>query len=128
MKRTNKFDCVCLLYASLSRICKAEAVKRTLLQTDLITCLTQTQIKMLGISEKQELNLTFLKEIFFYTLKKTVFFLIAFCSSEGVRYSLSRTPHLFFQVALWNHSAFVFRHQWTQSKADTLFWFRRCLL
>ena len=73
------FDPVCFLYASLSHISKAETVKRTLLQTDnffqssdkKVTCLTQTQIKVLGISEKQIINLN----IFVNILKKKGFFL-----------------------------------------------------
>ena len=34
LRRTGTFESVCLLYASLSHISKAETVKRTLLQTD----------------------------------------------------------------------------------------------
>ena len=92
LRRTGTFDPVCFLYASLSHISKAETVKRTLLQTDnffqssdiKFTCLTRTQIKVLGISEKQRINLdifvNFLKKKrFFYTLKQ-YFCLISFFS------------------------------------------------
>ena len=80
LKRTDTFDPVCFLYASLSRISKAETVKRTLFQTDnffqsldkKVICLTRTKIKVLGNSEKQRINL----DIFVNFLKKTnVFFL-----------------------------------------------------
>ena len=79
LTRTGMFDPVCFLYASLSHISKAETVKRTLLQTDnffqssdiKFTCLTRTQIKVLGISEKQRINL----DIFVNFLKKKRFFL-----------------------------------------------------
>ena len=78
-RRAGTFDPVCFLYASLSHISKVETVKRTLLQTDnffqssdiKFTCLTRTQIKVLGISEKQRINL----DIFVNFLKKKRFFL-----------------------------------------------------
>ena len=91
-RRTGTFDPVCFLYASLSRISKAETVKRTLFQTDnffqssdkKVICLTRTKIKVLGNSEKQRINLdifvNFLKKKrFFYTLKQ-YFCLISFFS------------------------------------------------
>ena len=78
LTRTGIFDPVCFLYASLSHISKEETVKRTLLQTDIfqssdkkVTCLTQIQIKVLGISEKQIINLN----IFVNILKKKGFFI-----------------------------------------------------
>ena len=79
LRRAGTLDPVCFLYASLSHISKAETVKRTLLQTDnffqssdkKVTCLTRTQIKVLGISEKQRINL----DIFVNFLKKKRFFL-----------------------------------------------------
>ena len=79
LRRTGTFDPVCFLYASLSRISKVETIKKTLLQTDnflqssykKVTCLTRTQIKVLGISEKQRINL----DIFVNFLKKKRFFL-----------------------------------------------------
>ena len=82
LRRADTFDPVCFLYASLSRISKAETVKRTLLQTDnffqssdkKVTCLTQTQIKVLGISEKQRINF----DIFVNFLKKKRFFFLHF--------------------------------------------------
>ena len=91
LKRTDTFDPVCFLYASLSRISKAESVKRTLLQADNIfqssdkrvTCLTRTQIIVLRISEKQRINLDILfnilkKKRFFYTLKQFYLFIYLF--------------------------------------------------
>ena len=99
LRRTDTFDPVCFLYVSLSHISKAETVKRTLLQTDnffqssdkKVTCLTQTQIKVLGISEKQRINfdifVNFLKKKrFFYTLKQYFFFfgfLLQFLKESG---------------------------------------------
>ena len=79
LRRADTFDPVCFLYAFLSCISKAETVKGTLLQTDnffqssykKVTCLTWTQIKVLGISEKQRINL----DIFVNFLKKKRFFL-----------------------------------------------------
>ena len=79
LRRTGTFDPVCFLYVSLSYISKAEIVKRTLLQTDnffqssdkKVTCLTRTKTKVLGISEKQRINL----DIFVNFLKKKRFFL-----------------------------------------------------
>ena len=80
LRRTDTFDLVCFLYASLSHISKVETVKRTLLQTDnffqssdkKVTCLTWTQIKVLGISKKQRIN----SDIFVNVLKKkTIYFL-----------------------------------------------------
>ena len=96
--RTDTFDLFCFLYASLSRISKAETVKRTLLQTDnsfspqikKATCFTHTQRTILGIPRNRELNWTFLsiflKRKIFYTLKQQWFFLISFYSFEGIQY------------------------------------------
>ena len=80
------FDPACFLYASLSCISKAKTVKRTLLETDNVlqssnkkaTCLTRTQIIILGIFEKQRTELdifvNFLKKKhFFYTLSNSCF-------------------------------------------------------
>ena len=91
LRRTGTFDPVCFLYASLSRISKVETIKKTLLQTDnflqssykKVTCLTRTQIKVLGISEKQRISLDifvnfFKRKRFFYTLN--VIFFISCCS------------------------------------------------
>ena len=74
LRRTDIFDPVCFLYASLSHISKVETVKRTLLQTDnffqssdkKVTCLMWTQTKILGISKKQKIN----PHIFVNVLKK----------------------------------------------------------
>ena len=103
LRRTNTFDPVCFLYPSLSRIFKAETVKRTLLQTDnffqssdkKVTYLTRTQIKVLGISEKQRINLYIF--VNFYTLKQLLllfFFLISFCSFWRKAILLSIMPHV----------------------------------
>ena len=88
LRRIDTFDPVCLLYASLSRISEAETVKRTLVQTEnffqpsnkKVICLTRTQIKALGISEKLRINfdvfLSFLKKkSIFYTLKEQFLFI-----------------------------------------------------
>ena len=80
LRRADTFDPVCFLYTSLSHISKVETVKRTLLQTDnffqssdkKVTCLTRTQIKVLGISKKQRIN----SDIFVNVLKKTHVFSI----------------------------------------------------
>ena len=94
LRRTDLFDPVCFLCASLSRISKAETVTRTLFQTDnffqfsdkKVTCLRRTQIKVLGIPEKQRINLdifvNFLKKKLLFLHFKAVFFffLISFCS------------------------------------------------
>ena len=76
------FDPACFLYASLSCISKAKTVKRTLLETDNVlqssnkkaTCLTRTQIIILGIFEKQRTKL----DIFVNFLKKKHNFLFHF--------------------------------------------------
>ena len=86
LRRTDTFDPVCFLYASLSRISKAETVKRTLLQMDnffqssdkKVTYLTRTQITSFEVSEKQRINLgivvNFLKKKRFFLHFKTVIF------------------------------------------------------
>ena len=79
MRRTYTFNPVCFLYASLSRISKAETVIRRLFQTDnlfqpsdkKVTCLMRTQIKALGIFEEQRINF----DIFVNFLKKKLVFL-----------------------------------------------------
>ena len=98
LRRTDTFDFVCFLYASLSRIPKAETVKRALVQTNNFfqssdknaTCLTRTQRKNLGIPRNRELNWTFFSifsnRIIFYSLKQQWLFLISFYSFEGVQY------------------------------------------
>ena len=100
LRRTDTFDLVCFLYASLSHISKVETVKRALLQTDnffqswakKVTCLTRTQIKVLGISKKQRINsdifLNVLKKStsIFYTLKQYFFFWFHFAVFEGKQY------------------------------------------
>ena len=101
LRRTDTFDPVCFLYASLSHISKAETVKRTLLQTDnffqssdkKVTCLTRTQIKVLGISKKQIINSDIFvnalkqKHIYFLYFKTVIFFWFHFAVFEGKQYS-----------------------------------------
>ena len=107
LRRTDTFDLVCFLYASLSHISKVETVKRTLLQTDnffqssdkKVTCLTRTQIKVLGISEKQRINLdifvNFLKKKSVFLHFKTLFFLFtSFWSFWSKAILLSIIPHI----------------------------------
>ena len=80
LRRTDTFDPVCFLYASLLHISKVETVKTTLLRTNnlfqssdkKVTCLTRTQIKVLGISKKQRIN----SDIFLNVLKKAHLFFI----------------------------------------------------
>ena len=82
LRETDMFDPACFLYASLSCISKAKTVKRTLLETDNVlqssnkkaTCLTRTQIIILGIFEKQRTKL----DIFVNFLKKKHSFFISF--------------------------------------------------
>ena len=86
LRRADAFDPVCFLYASLLGISKAETVKRIPLQTDNFfqssnkkaTCLTRTQINILGISEKQRIKLdifvSFLKKKHFLHFKTTINF------------------------------------------------------
>ena len=90
LRRTDTFDPVCFLYAFLSCIPKAETVKKTLLQTDnnfqspdkKVTCLTQIQIKVLGIFGKQRIKLdifvNFLKTKHFFTLQNNSNFFHSF--------------------------------------------------
>ena len=104
--RTGTFDPFCFIYASLSHISKAETVKRALLQTDSffhssdkkVTCLTRTEIKVLGISEKQRINLdifvNFLKKKRFFLHFKIVFFFISFCSFWRKAIFLSIIAHI----------------------------------
>ena len=105
LERTGTFDPVCFLYASLSRISKAGTVKRALLQTNeffqssdkKVNCLTRTQIKVLGILEKKRIILdifvNFFKMKLFFSLFKTVFFFISFCSfwSKAILLSINTT-------------------------------------
>ena len=80
MRRRGTFDPVCFLYTSLSHIFKAETVNRALRQTSdkKVTCLLRIQIKVLGISEKQRINLgifvNFLKKKRFLHFKTVIFF------------------------------------------------------
>ena len=98
---------------------KWKTVKRTLLETDNIfspqikkgPCLKRTQIKILGISEKQRIKLdifvNFLKKKHFFTLQNNIFFYfnLQFWRSATL---LTRTRYLLFQVALCNQPTIVF--------------------
>ena len=65
LRRTDTFDSVSFLYASLSRISKAKTCKEDTASDGWhfqssdkkAPCLTRTQIKILGISEKQRIKL-----------------------------------------------------------------------
>ena len=121
LRRADAFDPVCFLYASLLGISKAETVKRIPLQTDNFfqssnkkaTCLTRTQINILGISEKQRIKLdifvSFLKKKHFLHFKTTINFnfILQFYKSVTL---LSRTLYLFFYLALCKQPAVVLRH------------------
>ena len=117
LRRTDTLDPVGFLYAFLSCISKAKNCKgdiasdRYYFQSS-APCLTRTQIKILGISEKQGIKLdifvNFLKKKhFFYTLKQQFFFdfNLQFWRSATL---LTRTRNLFFQVALCKQPAIVF--------------------
>ena len=77
LRRTETFDPVCFLYASPSRISETVKMTDNFFQSSdkKVTCLTRTQIKVLGIYEKKRIDfdifVNFLKkERFFYTLKQ----------------------------------------------------------
>ena len=85
LRRTDTFDPVSFLYASISRISKAETVKMTLLQTGnffqssdkKVTCLMGIQV--LEFKRNRELILTFLsifskRNVFFLHFKKVILF------------------------------------------------------
>ena len=82
LKRTNTFDLVCFLYASLKRkLQRGHCFRRaTFFQSSdkNVTCFTRIQINVLGIFEKQRINLgivvNFLKKKRFFLHFKTVFF------------------------------------------------------
>ena len=113
LRRTDTFDPVCFLYAFLSRISKAKTVKRTLFQTNNFIqssdkeaiCLTPTQMRILGISEKQrtklEIFVKFLEKKHFFTFQAIIIcFLISYFSLSAML--LNQTLYLFFYVALCN--------------------------
>ena len=97
LRRSDTFDSVCFLYASLSRISKAETLKNTLLQTDNFSPRPQSHLlyadtkKVLETFKKKMIKLdifvSFLKEKhFFYTMKQYFFGGLILHFIEGVRY------------------------------------------
>ena len=143
LRRTATFDPVCFLYTSFLCISKAKTVKGTLLQTDNFfqssdkntACLMRTQIKKLGISEKQRIKLDILsifsKINIFLDFKTTIIsfdFILQFWRSAILS---SRTLYLFFQVALGYQPTVVLRHwkrYWTgtfkpYSNCSINYWF-----
>ena len=102
LRRTDTFDLVCFVYASLSRISKAKTVERTLLQTN----------KFFQSSDKKVNCFTqlTLKKTFFYNLKQQ-FFLSSFCSFEGVQYFWVKL-YLFSQDTLWNQPVVLHHRNW----------------
>ena len=83
LRRSDTFDSVCFLYASLSRISKAETLKNTLLQTDNFSPRPQSHLlyadtkKVLETFKKKMIKLdifvSFLKEKHFFTLQNNTF-------------------------------------------------------
>ena len=139
MRRRDTFDPVCFLYASFSLISKAKTVHRTPLQTDNFfqssgkkgICITRTQIKILGISEKQRINLdifvSFLKKKHFLHFKTTTIFFDFILQFWKSAILLRSTLYLFFQVALCNPPTVVLRHwKWYRTGTfklySTLLW------
>ena len=107
LRRTDTFDPVCFLYASLSHISKVETVKRTLLQTDNffqssdknMICLTRTKVKVLEISEKQRINLDI------------------FC-----QFSQKETPFLYFKTVFFFDFILQFLKESDTSEYNTAYW------
>ena len=116
LRRTDTLDPVGFLYAFLSCISKAKNCKgdiasdRYYFQSS-APCLTRTQIKILGISEKQGIKLdifvNFLKKKHFFLHFKTIIFdfNLQFWSSATL---LTGTLYLLFQVVLCNQPTIVF--------------------
>ena len=119
LRRTYTFALVYFLYASLLCISKEKTVWGTLLHTNTFlqssdkksTSPTLTQIKILGIYEKQIIKL----DIFVNFVKKKQFsrfqtnndfFLFHFSSLKDCNI-LSQILYLLFQVALWNQPTVV---------------------
>ena len=131
LRRADTFDLICFLYPALSRISKAETVKRTVLQIDNFfspqikkaTCLTRTK-KNVRNSEKQRIKLdifvNFLKKkqqhfLYFKTTLILFDLTLQFWRSTIL---LSQTLYLFFQVALCNQPTVVLRH-WKRYRTGT---------
>ena len=96
LRKTDTFDPVCFLYASLSSLAKAKTVKRTLLQRrnsfqssdKKATCLMRTKMKIFGIFVNQRNKLDifsiFSKRATFLHFKTTIIvfdFILQFCRS-----------------------------------------------
>ena len=129
LRRTDTFYTVCFLYPFLSRISKAETVKRTLLQTGNFfnpqikkphaLC---GHIKILGILDKERINVHFCqfsqKEIFLLHFKETIIFsdfILQFWRSATL---LTRALYLLFQFALCNQLIVVLCH-WKRYQPGT---------
>ena len=125
MRKPDTFDPVCFLYVFLSRISKAEIVKRTLLQKESFfqssdkkaTCLTPTQIKIFGNQIGHFCQIS-QKETFFTLSNNNNFFLISFCCFWRSAILLSQTLYLFCQVALCNQPTVVLCH-WKRYRTGT---------
>ena len=120
LRRTYTFDLVYFPYASLLCISKEKTVWGTLLQTNTFlqssdkksTSPTLTQIKILGIYEKQKIKLDIFvnfvekKKQFSRFQTNNDFFLFHFSSLKDCNI-LSQILYLLFQVALWNQPTVV---------------------
>ena len=120
LRRTYTFDLVYFLYASLLCISKEKTVWGTLLQTNTFlqssdkksTSPTLTQIKILGIYEKQKIKLDIFvnfvekKKQFSRFQTNNDFFLFHFSSLKDCNI-LSQILYLLFPVALWNQPTVV---------------------
>ena len=138
LRRTDTFDPVCFLYASLSRIYKAIEIYcysknrkdvnssdgRLLFSPQIKQppALTRKHVKILGISEKQmiklDLSVNFLKKkLLLLRFKATSFFclILQFWRSAVL---LTRTLNRFLQVTLCNQPTVVLHH-WRRDRAGT---------
>ena len=120
LRRTYMFDLVYFLYASLLCISKEKTVWGTLLQTNTFlqssdkksTSPTLTQIKILGIYEKQKIKLDIFvnfvekKKQFSRFQTNNDFFLFHFSSLKDCNI-LSQILYPLFPVALWNQPTVV---------------------
>ena len=120
LRRTYTFDLVYFLYASLLCISKEKTVWGTLLQTNTFlqssdkksTSPTLTQIKILGIYEKQKIKLDIFvnfvekKKQFSRFQTNNDFFLFHFSSLKDCNI-LSQILYPLFPVALWNQPTVV---------------------
>ena len=138
LRRTDTFDLVCFLYASLSHISKAETVKRTLLWTDNFfqssdekaTCLNLDAKNIFRNSEKQRIKLdifvNFLKNEHFLHFKTTDSFLLHFTVLREYD-TFDSNSVSFLQFALCNQPIAVLRYwKWYRTRTfrpySTLLW------